>query len=920
MIASVLSTNAIVYDTTTTGDFYLGQNGRNQQYFAGTLDEVRVYNRALSDAEIYSLYIGNQPGTTTSVQTMTGAPTVANDLTLGSGTLSVGSNNMTVSGSWDNYGGIFSAGTGTVTLNSTGPDVIRSAGQRFNNLTLNGSGATWTLEDWLKVNSSLSMTAGALSPGANAIHVSNLTATSGTLTAGTGTVVIDTTNNVTQSTGFTFNNLRIEAPDELNLVGYWKLDDGQGTTIHDASGAGDDGTLNGNTDWLASGLPSLGFDNQAAASFNGTTAYARVPRTTALEPAAVTVSAWVMRNGTQSQWAKIVDKTYGNNVATPFSTYELHVNDSGSDSSVVSLELGTTGPNADTVNSATGALPDGVWTHVAGVYDPSGSSPQFRLYVNGVLSASKTKTSALIYDATSTGDLYFGQTGGASSYLNGQVDDVRIYNVALTVAQIQSLAAGRYAGTGSGTTVTLGSNLTVNHTLAVDSGTLATSTFTVNAAATDSTQTAFVNAGTLEVDSSSATFNAGLVVEPQGTTTENTAGGAIDIPTGEELAYYLSGSVQGFPTAAFDWNTFTFWREYVAFSSYAGGTTTADTVFALTVDGGTKYSWSLPSGDGSLLGTPRWKMEGANHYIYLLTTTGYVFKIQDTGSALTTVAGWPYHNGASATATSPLTNDANNLYWSGNDGSGNPKVFSLTLGDVLNGTPLTVASTVSAAPALATVGGTNYIFFAIASHVYQLTLNLSSQFTSTQPTTAVNGRITVLNNVLYFREDIGKFWGLTATSCAGPTTTWSYQDTNAARHPGGCSAGNQCEVKNIYYDPGLGRTCFGDKDGHVYVLSAGSPLTGFPFRPGSSADIFQVAPLSQSGVLVIGAANGNVYEIDENNGTGPVLSRTYTLPAAVSSLSFSRTANGGNGAYTVGTSDGKLFYVVAGSDPTPTHI
>jgi outer membrane protein assembly factor BamB len=93
--------------------------------------------------------------------------------------------------------------------------------------------------------------------------------------------------------------------------------------------------------------------------------------------------------------------------------------------------------------------------------------------------------------------------------------------------------------------------------------------------------------------------------------------------------------------------------------------------------------------------------------------------------------------------------------------------------------------------------------------------------------------------------------------------------------------------------------------------------SNYPFRPGTSGDVFSYAPLSRNGVLLIGAANGKVYEIDENNGTGPALTRTYTLPAAVNSISFNPSANAGNGAYTVGTSDGKLFYIVAGTDPTP---
>jgi hypothetical protein len=68
---------------------------------------------------------------------------------------------------------------------------------------------------------------------------------------------------------------------------------------------------------------------------------------------------------------------------------------------------------------------------------------------------------------------------------------------------------------------------------------------------------------------------------------------------------------------------------------------------------------------------------------------------------------------------------------------------------------------------------------------------------------------------------------------------------------------------------------------------------------------------------VIGAANGNVYVIDQNAGAGPALIASLTLPAAVSTISFNIGAAGEAGRYTIGTSDGKLFYLAAVADPTP---
>ena len=61
----------------------------------------------------------------------------------------------------------------------------------------------------------------------------------------TGTAVIDGRTNQT-IIAQTFNSLRIEAPNETGLAGYWKLDEGQETTARDVSGNGNNGTLSAN--------------------------------------------------------------------------------------------------------------------------------------------------------------------------------------------------------------------------------------------------------------------------------------------------------------------------------------------------------------------------------------------------------------------------------------------------------------------------------------------------------------------------------------------------------------------------------------------------------------------------------------------------------------------------------------------------
>jgi hypothetical protein len=64
-----------------------------------------------------------------------------------------------------------------------------------------------------------------------------------------------------------------------------------------------------------------------------------------------------------------------------------------------------------------------------------------RLYRNGVLMSEKTLANPINFSAANTKNLFFGKYGGNYWYsLNVKLDDIRIYNCALTDAEIQALA------------------------------------------------------------------------------------------------------------------------------------------------------------------------------------------------------------------------------------------------------------------------------------------------------------------------------------------------------------------------------------------------------------------------------------------------------------------------------------------------
>jgi len=79
---------------------------------------------------------------------------------------------------------------------------------------------------------------------------------------------------------------------------------------------------------------------------------------------------------------------------------------------------------------ATAALPVNTWTHLATTYDGA----NLRLYVNGTQAATTALTGA---KAVSTGPLKIGGNALWSEWFAGLIDDVRIYDRALSATEIQ---------------------------------------------------------------------------------------------------------------------------------------------------------------------------------------------------------------------------------------------------------------------------------------------------------------------------------------------------------------------------------------------------------------------------------------------------------------------------------------------------
>src|SRR5258705_161725 len=206
------------------------------------------------------------------------------------------------------------------------------------------------------------------------------------------------------------------------LVAAYAFNEGSGTTVADVSGNNNNGTISAAT-WTTAG--KFG----SALVFNGTSAQVTVPNATSLQlTTGMTLEVWVFPTGSLAGWRAVLDKNVDG--------YYLMASSDPNNRPAV----GGTWTGGNQNRAAPTALGLNVWTHLAATFDGA----TVRLYVNGVQVASQAQTAPL---ATTTGTLQIGGDSYPNEFFAGRIDEVRIYNRALTQAEIQSDMATPVGGT-----------------------------------------------------------------------------------------------------------------------------------------------------------------------------------------------------------------------------------------------------------------------------------------------------------------------------------------------------------------------------------------------------------------------------------------------------------------------------------------
>lgn len=198
---------------------------------------------------------------------------------------------------------------------------------------------------------------------------------------------------------------------DSNLKGYWKFDETSGTTAYDSSGNGKDGIVNGAV-WTTGGK------SNGALDFDGVDDYVSLPNI--VNPSAT--------NFTATAWVKL-DSSFGSNQTilqqegTSGRGWLYRTTNTGQLSSFLG--------NATT--SSTGVINTGAWYYVAVVLNGG----TIQLYLNGQPDGSATRTME-----SSTGNMRVGRHKNSSTNneeWDGIIDQVRIYDRALTITEIQNL-------------------------------------------------------------------------------------------------------------------------------------------------------------------------------------------------------------------------------------------------------------------------------------------------------------------------------------------------------------------------------------------------------------------------------------------------------------------------------------------------
>jgi hypothetical protein len=206
-------------------------------------------------------------------------------------------------------------------------------------------------------------------------------------------------------------------------LAFWRFDETSGTTAVDSSGHGNDGTYAGGVTLGVTG--AIANDGGTAAAFDGMTGFMTAGDVFEFTgPTPCSFEAWV-NPILDADFHDILSRSDGQGGTT--TGYLMYVEPQPTPMMDFALYSAGSGDIAesDGVN-----IDGGAYTQVVGVYDGT----NVIIYANGA--PLMTNTASFTIPATTSPFVVAAQSGGATSWFHGDIDDVSVYGQALSAARI----------------------------------------------------------------------------------------------------------------------------------------------------------------------------------------------------------------------------------------------------------------------------------------------------------------------------------------------------------------------------------------------------------------------------------------------------------------------------------------------------
>jgi fibronectin type 3 domain-containing protein len=445
--------------------------GRSQYssdpYLDGKIDDFRIYRGALKTGDIYTMATGlTAPAVPAAPASLTATAVVGGTINL----------------SWSSVSGATSYSVLRATT-SGGPYTTIAA--KYTGTTYSDTGRTAGTTYYYVVTAANLGGDSAYSPQASAVALppmpgipTNLTTTSASATsvylswtAGSDaytykikradvsggpytTIATGVTGTSYTNTGLTTNTTYYYVVSAVNTAGesadsnesavtptdlqlQLKFDDGAGTTADDVSITDRSGTLVNGPLWTTTGKINGAID------FDGTDDYVSLPTGIVNGLTTCTIATWVKAD-TFSSWQRIFDFGFDTN------TYMFLTTQYSGSSGAPRFAIRLNNSAEQGINSSV-SLSLGVWYHIALILNGSVGI----LYINGI---ERGRNSSMTLNPSSLGATtqnYIGKSQWNDPYLNGKIDDFRIYAHAFTAAEVYALATTTRPTTPTGLTATL---------------------------------------------------------------------------------------------------------------------------------------------------------------------------------------------------------------------------------------------------------------------------------------------------------------------------------------------------------------------------------------------------------------------------------------------------------------------------------